>query len=74
MTQGNADINYLNYKLSKVYFLLDQFIQSHGKDLTEQQLQALKKCYLQDMLSYKEYTLGRHADGPYREPFAEDPE
>lgn len=70
----DPDINYLTYKLEKVYFNIDQFIQSHGKDLTEQQRTALTKCYLQDSLSYEEYKMGRHADGPYREPFAEDPE
>lgn len=71
---SDADINYLTYKLDKVYFNLEQFINNHGKDLTEQQRNALRKCYLQDWISYEEYKMGRHANGPYREPFAEDPE
>lgn len=74
MISRDSDINYLTYKLNKVYFLLDQFLQSHGKDLTDHQRTALTKCYLQDSLSYKEYTMGRHVDSSYREPFAEDPE
>lgn len=74
MTQRDVEINYLTYKLEKVYFLLEQYTQNHGKALTQEQLTALKKCYTIDSISYAEYKLGKHANGPYREPFAEDPE
>ena len=74
MNRHDIDINYLTYKLEKVYFLLDQYISNHGKELTHQQYVALRKCFVPDSVSYEEYKLGKHADGPYREPFAEDPE
>lgn len=66
--------NYLTFKLEKVYFLLNQYICNHGKDLTPHQLESLKKCYRADELSYSEYKLGKNADGSHREPPAEDPE
>lgn len=74
MNRRDIDINYLTYKLEKVYFLLEQYTQTHEKELTTQQYNALKKCYAPDSISYEEYKLGRHANGAYREPFAEDPE
>jgi hypothetical protein len=71
---SSVDKNYLTYKLDKVYFLLNQYIANHGKDLTPHQLSTLKKCFVSDELSYEEYKLGKNADRAYRERFAEDPE
>lgn len=74
MSRQSVDINYLTYKLDKVFHLLDQFIATHGNNLPKESLAALVRAYKPDAITYDEWKQRLHAHGPNPEGPDEDPE